>query len=65
MGCIVALLGASAGAVVSIALTVWLLSGAEADAFTWLATALFFLFFGIPVGIALAFLVGRRFANRS
>jgi hypothetical protein len=65
MGCLVALLGAVAGGAVSIALTYWLLAGAEADAFTWLATALFSLFFGIPIGAGLALWLGRRFANPS
>ena len=62
---LVVLFGAFAGGATAIALTYWLLHGAEADAFTWLAAALFFLFFGIPLGGVLAFLSLRRFTKRS
>ena len=48
MGCLVALLGALVGMAVGVALTFALLVGAEADAFTWLAT---FLAFGTIGGL--------------
>jgi hypothetical protein len=58
-GLLLALFGALAGAAASVALTYALLSGEEVDALVWLAGFIFFCFFGMPLGIGLALLLGR------
>src|SRR5438034_8443415 len=56
MGCLIALFGGFAGAVVSIVFAVAFLRWAgEADALVWTAMFAFFCLFGIPLGAGLAY----------
>jgi len=66
-GVLVALLGALVGAVLSVPFTLWMLSGAGADAFTWLVAFPLFAFVGVLLGAGLALpvrAVWRRAASR-
>jgi hypothetical protein len=61
VGCLVALLGGFAGAVVSIVLAVaFLWWTGETDALIWTATLAFFSVFGIPLGAGLVVWRRRR-----
>jgi len=59
-GCLLALLGAFIGAVGGIACTYFLLRGAGVNALVWAVTGAFLALLGMPLGIALALLLGRR-----
>lgn len=61
MGLLVALFGAVAGAAIGVALTYVLVSGAEADALTWLAVGLLFGFACSLGGAVATGLLCRRF----
>jgi hypothetical protein len=60
VGLLLALVGALVGIGASAGLTYWLLSGQGVNALVWFAGFVFFCFLGIPLGIALALLLGRR-----
>ena len=59
-GCLLALLGAFIGAVGGIACTYFLLRGAGVNALVWAVTGAFLALLDMPLGIALALLLGRR-----
>src|SRR3954471_543471 len=62
----VGLIGALVGLLASIPFTVWMLSGAGADAFTWMVAFPFFAFVGVLLGAGVAFPVRslwRRLAS--
>jgi len=54
VGCLAALVGGIAGAVVAFAVTYALLSGQGVNALVWAVTLIFFCIFGIPLGAGAA-----------
>ena len=64
MGCLAALLGSLVGGVVGVLLTFPLMSGIDADAFSWLAMFLVFGFIGALLGAGAGLGIGQVLTRR-